>query len=615
MSGGRQFVRTLEQLGYKGKHELHEEAFDWLFEEKEIVNFLDWFSENVNKDNLLDKKKVDKYESMKASGKLAILDGQQLQDAIQDDVIADDDLSDDQLRDEILCLERSCKHMASKKERLIQRRNKLSVHQTRLSHKLTKMTQIESKYERELSQNVEQVRCDNLQMNTCLSKLSTNIHDLCQLYTQTNMKADSTTSDANFLSQISLNDYYKEEDKFTQELTQYTKRQFFKDVSQIASSDDLHRYTLLDIQSPTDLIVCSESEEVFKKECKELLRIQSEYPAEMYRNISGQVQLLSNEVAVKCARQKLHSLQQSPYTVNESELRQQLHSAKSKLQNVKRTSVILYESQLPKMVKAVGEVQKVKMLTGDYDLKIARQDYFTSKQEQVIRQMNVQRARTEFLTMAFEVEKRKHRQTHQLLTGISGFLEKWNKSLQSRMTMLSEPCLLPAKTARQIIDSRDKFIIRLHNILVDTPDSSFREHKPMFQKYETLVDGAEKIVSQLSTLALNTYSNDDVLTLFEKGLHKCEEVLYCGSSTKGGSPQLSPPDIGKYISNLNQMLDLLEETLLDIMASVNSKKKTLQTSPFLVSERGLFVHFFTDAAKLRKIFSDLYARLEAKRVS
>ena len=43
----------------------------------------------------------------------------------------------------------------------------------------------------------------------------------------------------------------------------------------------------------------------------------------------------------------------------------------------------LTEKALPGLVQELGELQATSILKGDYELKIARQDYFTSKQEQV----------------------------------------------------------------------------------------------------------------------------------------------------------------------------------------------------------------------------------------
>ena len=53
------------------------------------------------------------------------------------------------------------------------------------------------------------------------------------------------------------------------------------------------------------------------------------------------------------------------------------------LSQVKMEIGELTEKTLPGLVQELGELQATSILKGDYELKIARQDYFTSKQDQV----------------------------------------------------------------------------------------------------------------------------------------------------------------------------------------------------------------------------------------
>ena len=43
----------------------------------------------------------------------------------------------------------------------------------------------------------------------------------------------------------------------------------------------------------------------------------------------------------------------------------------------------IFETELAPLVEEMSEMQTAKILSGNYDLKIARQDYFISKQEEV----------------------------------------------------------------------------------------------------------------------------------------------------------------------------------------------------------------------------------------
>jgi len=66
-------------------------------------------------------------------------------------------------------------------------------------------------------------------MNECLQNLSSAVSEVTNLYQDI---AAGTTERRNpeanlFLSQLDLSPYYRAEEKFTQELTAFTKKQFF----------------------------------------------------------------------------------------------------------------------------------------------------------------------------------------------------------------------------------------------------------------------------------------------------------------------------------------------------------------------------------------------------
>ena len=61
------------------------------------------------------------------------------------------------------------------------------------------------------------------------------------------------------------------------------------------------------------------------------------------------------------------------------------------LSQVKMEIGELSEQVLPGLVQELGELQATSILKGDYELKIARQDYFTSKQDQVSAQKTLKK--------------------------------------------------------------------------------------------------------------------------------------------------------------------------------------------------------------------------------
>jgi len=60
-----------------------------------------------------------------------------------------------------------------------------------------------------------------------------------------------------------------------------------------------------------------------------------------------------------------------------------LTDAQTSFASLNRDMLQLTDARIPALIKDVASLQSVKVLRGDYDLKIARQDYFTSNQDQV----------------------------------------------------------------------------------------------------------------------------------------------------------------------------------------------------------------------------------------
>ena len=143
-----------------------------------------------------------------------------------------------------------------------------------------------------------------------------------------------------------------------------------------------------------------------------------------------------------------------------------LQDCQTTLSLVRRDIDLLTQKELPALIKGSCTQQVIKVLRGNYDLKIARQDYFIGNQDQVrypnllhililrnwknwtvvneispavfpltqlIKQLVSQRARNEFLTMAYEIESKGHRDTHRLLTSAAMLLQDNLNSYQDRL--------------------------------------------------------------------------------------------------------------------------------------------------------------------------------------
>ena len=62
---------------------------------------------------------------------------------------------------------------------------------------------------------------------------------------------------------------------------------------------------------------------------------------------------------------------------------ERIHETEKHLSHVQKEASILAEAEVPKLIDENAELQATQVLYGDYNLKLARQDYFTSKQDEV----------------------------------------------------------------------------------------------------------------------------------------------------------------------------------------------------------------------------------------
>ncbi|PFX19845.1 HAUS augmin-like complex subunit 3 [Stylophora pistillata] len=304
----------------------------------------------------------------------------------------------------------------------------LSLHHTGLTHKLSKLSGVVQEHKQKYKSSLESSQTDNTQMNSTLKQLEESVSQMVALYGGQEGGNDSES----FLSQLPYDSYYTSEERFTGELTAYTKKQFFEGIAEMAGGQEKSRYELLEISDPSTLLVRGENNEVNLNDCEELARLQSVYASSESRRIHNMATATGVTAAVKAAEEKLRNSSWETNTPSSDMLSAKLTEAQKALSQVKMEIGELTEKALPGLVQELGELQATSILKGDYELKIARQDYFTSKQDQVITQLLLQRSRHEFLSMALEVEGRKNRDVHRLFSTLESTLGDAVKGIDAR---------------------------------------------------------------------------------------------------------------------------------------------------------------------------------------
>ncbi|XP_031556301.1 HAUS augmin-like complex subunit 3 [Actinia tenebrosa] len=302
MSQGDRLARTLQRIGCpKAKH-FTGESLEWLFENQPSLPFLEWFCDNISGDNVLSEDELTRYEELVSSGE-GILEGDKLTEALSCAQGTDErvERSIDAIREEIESLKRTSEQTNKRLQKLVFHRNKLSLHQTRCAHQLSQVSGVEKQEMKNYKKCLELSQVDSNEMDLAISNLQQIVCDLTSLYTQQGQERDNAKV---FLSQMSYQDFFDSEEKFTSELTLYTKKQFFEGIADMAGRGDKSRYDLLEISDPTALLIRGESEEVTMNDCKELARLQSVFALSESKRIDAEASRMGVKTALSLAKEK-----------------------------------------------------------------------------------------------------------------------------------------------------------------------------------------------------------------------------------------------------------------------------------------------------------------------
>ncbi|XP_013382987.1 HAUS augmin-like complex subunit 3 [Lingula anatina] len=162
---GNQFLTTLKKLGYPQASNLDAQTFDWIFENDAVLPFLEWFCDHAHALNVLQDRELREYRSLEES--TGVLEGPQLQDALNSIEGAEDDIPVAELREHVNSMKMELDLWRGRKESILRQRNKLSLHNTSVNHKLSKLGPMETVAKKDYKRCLEQSQADNSKVQHC----------------------------------------------------------------------------------------------------------------------------------------------------------------------------------------------------------------------------------------------------------------------------------------------------------------------------------------------------------------------------------------------------------------------------------------------------------------
>ncbi|XP_039607657.1 HAUS augmin-like complex subunit 3 isoform X1 [Polypterus senegalus] len=612
MEGGTQLVETLKKLGYPKASKLNGEDFDWLFETGEDRYFLHWFCTSLNKQHLLDEEEVIAFENLKKSGK-TMLDEESLAEvlkAYQNTELKMESATQEKI--EIEKLEEEIQSLKKMKNLKVQRRNKLQVMATVSRSSSLKLCAEEQLTAKDIKDKMEILGAENAKFNRELQSLTETVKRLTDFFC--NVASSSSGSLKRmpvFLSHLSLDKYLHLEEHNTKALVSYAKKQFFEGITDLVESSNEENFQLLDVSRNS---FCGEGDQVQEERRKEMARLQFAYIVAQHQLVEKNAEEQSILAGLNWVKENFVFSPRAMLNGDDYEFKVKFGRLKKELQSTEEQVESLRREKLSATLRENAQSLNVPVVKGDFDLQIARQDYYMSGQDEVCIQLLEQKASFELLQLAYEMELRKYRQFHKQLEEMVLDLVRSRSELASRLETFSDPALSKPAKQRSIIDSKDFTFNRLYEMLVENTDGK----EQLFRTYECLDQAAQKLQQDILSLtdhvAASNKEQSLLLSKMESDLDVLRNTNYCGLKQIVLTPQvcltkqehfINSQELGETIINLDSQLTILNQLMLEIINDVKAKNTILEHNKLLQMERELYVYFFQDENYLKSIVEEL----------
>nr|XP_056710311.1 HAUS augmin-like complex subunit 3 [Euleptes europaea] len=599
MNCGTQFVETLKRIGYSEGASLNREDFDWLFETLEDKSFLEWFCTNVNEHHALSEEELQSFKTLLNSSK-PLLEEEALDEVLKTCKPLDLNASNNEEQN-LKALEDELQALQKVKNLKICRRNKLQAMASTNSLLSLKLKETAEETAKSLKDGRAMFAGMNTKINNELRSLTEKVQKLTSLFA---VQCSQKGPDPHpvLLAQLALDEYLCQEEQSTAALTLYTKKQFFQGIAELVESSNEEKFQLVDIRSSfTD----SESRDICEEEL-ELTRLQTAYVCAQHQLIQQKARDLSMRSGLQWAEDNICSLKK--VTRGKENFESRISSLNDEISKIKEDLTQINSETLPSLVKKDAELLNMPVVKGDFDLQIARQDYYTSRQDQICNQLLKQKASFEVLQLAYEIELRKLRDNNRLLDKMIQDLKQSSNVLEQTLETMSEPSISQYKIPRSTIESRDNATHRLYQLLEG------KNSTQLFRTNEGLEQVAEKLhldtVSVLDQLAVLSQEQTLLLSKMDADLIILRESMY----SRGDGVSLSNQELTEQFHQLEFQLNTLNQLTMDFLADIKAKKKVLENNKLQQIERKLYVYFFKDKELLKNVVERMEQQAKAQAI-
>ncbi|XP_033961426.1 HAUS augmin-like complex subunit 3 isoform X1 [Pseudochaenichthys georgianus] len=650
MLNGSQFVEAVGRLGFPAASSLKASDFDWLFCAPENLHFLRFVCRTLNQSNVLTAEEAHAIQELRKSGK-PFLDEAALAEVLKTiwpsdgssaNILGPSSSSSSSVfaaEGDVAIEDLEAELQALRKEKELKqwRYNRLQLVATsRADVDLRLSAELESAACK-LKEASAAIGAENADTNALLQNLTDEVTTLAsylpvQPATQKESTSSSNTSKSPtvLLSQLPLDPYLHQEELNTKTLSAFTQKQFFQGISDIVETSCSERFQVLDLSS------CEDGEDEEKehkgKEMEERVveRRRTEMARLQWAHIVAQHQLMQATAEEKSVKAGLEWLSEKSTHTKSISSSSSLHVrevvSRKELQAVEAELEALLQGPVPAALRESARLLNVPVVRGDLALQLARQDYYTSRQDQVRDYLLRQKASFDLVHLGQEMELRRWRTGLKQLGEINSRLVTEGEATTLRIESLAHPDLAINPRPNPIISCKDAAFSRLLQIL--DHDSEHGRSKP-FRTYEALDHSARDLAGNLQVTrdALAGARREQYYTAAR--LYGDCEALHSATYTELQQlllgPQVRPratdqellcpnaQELTVQLVEAESQLHSLQHLMQEIMGEAKAKRSQLERNALLRRERELYIYFHLDQQLLQKGVEELEGKMAAKR--
>ncbi|KAG7241560.1 hypothetical protein INR49_025480, partial [Caranx melampygus] len=423
-------------------------------------------------------------------------------------------------------------------------------------------------------------------------------------------------------SQMSLDPYLHQEELNTKTLATFTQKHFFQGISDIVETSCSERFQVLDLSSCEDEEEKEMVQEGRESEDRVVERRRTEMARLQWSHIVTQHQLMQAMAEEKSVKAGLDFLSQnSSHTKSistSSSLQVREVVSRKELQAVEAELEALLHGPVPTALRESARLLNVPVVRGDLALQLARQDYYTSRQDQVRDYLLRQKASFDLVLLAQEMELRRWKTCLKQLDEVNSRMVKEGEAAALRTESLSHPDLAINPRPNPIISCKDAAFSRLLQILDHSSDHGRAEP---FRTYEALDQAACDLGGNLQVTrdALAGAGREQyyIAARLNGDCEALHRAMYTELQQLVLGPQVRPmaitdqellcPNAQELTAKLveaESQLQSLQHVMQEIMGEVKTKRSQLELVRYNGSQRELWARSSSSMSQEEKRDSD-----------